>query len=617
MDLKSKMFNLKASSIFLLAFCVSLTARGQQISALNSLNSPYDEQHAVLAPYGDLFFSVGFHPENSGGPSDYGDIWMSSKNQKNQWNKPIRLKELSTPGNDVVVGFPDPLTIFIYHSGDGRPQGIHQYSKFGKTWTYVRPLEMGNFKNSSTHFSGRLSYDGNIIVMSMKTPGSFGNEDIYISFKKSEGVWTSPKNIGNTINTFAQEQTPYLSEDQKILYFSSNATADRSGKNIYTSKRLDDTWEKWSNPQPLNSANSIGSELGFANIFKEENLAIFTTTINSEGMGDFMLLGYQPEEIYPEIMKEGLYLEDEIKEKQTSGEAAIDKIEEKEVKKEQLAVLEDEIKEELTSVAKEETARLDSLKVQAEEIKVAKEEKVTEVKKIEEKLNETSIPVVVSEAEKPEEKKELPVVAVGNRPERENDLNLVQILDIKSKKAIDYKITITNPNSITKELTDQQSMQEEWDKWDWNSILVSAKGYIPANLSIEDWNALENNTLYMIPAVSGASLVLKNIQFAKGTAEFEDARSIQVLDQLLNFMEENENIKIRLEGHTDNAGDPGLNKDLSLKRASKIRAYLTVKGIKFERIRISGWGGTRPIADNSTEEGRELNRRVEMYIEKK
>jgi outer membrane protein OmpA-like peptidoglycan-associated protein len=239
------------------------------------------------------------------------------------------------------------------------------------------------------------------------------------------------------------------------------------------------------------------------------------------------------------------------------------------------------------------------------------------VKQIEEKLNETSIPVVVSEAEKSEVKKELPVAAVGNRLERETDLNLVQILDIKSKKAIDYKITITNPNSITKELTDQQSMQEEWDKWDWNSILVSAKGYIPANLSIEDWNALENNRLYMIPAVSGASLVLKNIQFAKGTAEFEDARSIQVLDQLLNFMEENENIKIRLEGHTDNAGDPGLNKDLSLKRASKIRAYLTVKGIKFERIRISGWGGTRPIADNSTEEGRELNRRVEMYIEKK
>jgi outer membrane protein OmpA-like peptidoglycan-associated protein len=52
-----------------------------------------------------------------------------------------------------------------------------------------------------------------------------------------------------------------------------------------------------------------------------------------------------------------------------------------------------------------------------------------------------------------------------------------------------------------------------------------------------------------------------------------------------------------------------------MKRASKIRGYLTLNGVEFERVRISGWGGTRPIADNSTEEGKNKNRRVEMLIE--
>jgi outer membrane protein OmpA-like peptidoglycan-associated protein len=608
MKLKNKTFHLKASSLFLLAFCVFLSVTGQQISVINSLNSPYDEQHAVLAPYGDLFFSVGFHPENTGGPTDFGDVWLSSKNKKGEWNKPLRVKELSTPGNDIVVGFPDPITIFVYHSGDGRSQGIHQYSKFGNAWNYVRPLEMGSFKNSSTHFSGRLSKDGKIIIMSMKTYGSYGNEDIHVSFKKSEGVWTSPKNIGNSINTYAQEQTPYLSEDQEVLFFSSNAIADSGGKNIYASRRLDETWENWSKPQPLNSANSIGSELGFANIFEEQNIAIFTTTINSEGMGDFMLLGYDPEEVFPEPIAVLPSQEDEIINKPILAQVQIME----EAKKEEQSGVQEELKENAITVEKVVPIRQDSLKTNSEEVKLLAEEKNEEIETLEEKREETT----VSAVEQVSLNQELLKTEIDIPSESDEELNIVQILDINTKEPVDYKITFSGKSANIKEIDDQQNMQEEWNNGDWNNILISAKGYIPTNLGVEDWNSLENNILFLIPAVSGASLVLKNIQFAKGTAEFEDARSIVVLDQLLNFMMENEDIRIRLEGHTDNAGDPGLNKDLSLKRASKIRAYLTVKGIKFERIRISGWGGTRPIADNSTEEGRERNRRVEMYIEK-
>ncbi|WP_291780960.1 OmpA family protein, partial [Cecembia sp.] len=125
-----------------------------------------------------------------------------------------------------------------------------------------------------------------------------------------------------------------------------------------------------------------------------------------------------------------------------------------------------------------------------------------------------------------------------------------------------------------------------------------------------------NDILYLDPADSGASLVLRNIQFTRGTSEFADNRTLLELDRLVLFMKENEDITIRLEGHTDNLGDPGLNKELSIKRASKIRTYLAMKGIDFERIRTSGWGGTKPLANNNTQEGREINRRVELYIER-
>jgi outer membrane protein OmpA-like peptidoglycan-associated protein len=195
-------------------------------------------------------------------------------------------------------------------------------------------------------------------------------------------------------------------------------------------------------------------------------------------------------------------------------------------------------------------------------------------------------------------------------------LNKVQILDNQTGKPVVYKLTVSDNNSFMKELDNQEEMKKEFETWDWKHIMVLARGYLPIGFNVEEWQKLEENELYLEPASTGASLVLKNIQFGRGTSEFADAKTLQELDRLVLFMNENEDIIIRLEGHTDNIGDPGLNKELSLSRASKIRTHLALKGIDYERIRTSGWGGTRPLADNNTEEGREMNRRVELYIER-
>jgi OOP family OmpA-OmpF porin len=72
--------------------------------------------------------------------------------------------------------------------------------------------------------------------------------------------------------------------------------------------------------------------------------------------------------------------------------------------------------------------------------------------------------------------------------------------------------------------------------------------------------------------------------------------------------------KIRLAGHTDNIGQAEDNKKLSQARAESVRKQLIEYGCKAENIQAFGYGDTKPVADNSTEEGRQQNRRVEITI---
>lgn len=86
------------------------------------------------------------------------------------------------------------------------------------------------------------------------------------------------------------------------------------------------------------------------------------------------------------------------------------------------------------------------------------------------------------------------------------------------------------------------------------------------------------------------------------------------LDGLVKMMASNPLMKIRIEGHTDNQGDPQLNKKLSLERAYNVREYLISKGISGIRIQFKGYGETQPLVPNDSEENRQKNRRVEFVI---
>lgn len=106
---------------------------------------------------------------------------------------------------------------------------------------------------------------------------------------------------------------------------------------------------------------------------------------------------------------------------------------------------------------------------------------------------------------------------------------------------------------------------------------------------------------------------LQNISFNQGKAYLLPP-AMKQLDLIAEWMKTDTLVRVRFIGHTDNVGDSLLNVQLSEERVHQVRQYLLNKGIAVERIEIIGVGGSYPLADNTTEEGRKLNRRVEMEI---
>lgn len=106
---------------------------------------------------------------------------------------------------------------------------------------------------------------------------------------------------------------------------------------------------------------------------------------------------------------------------------------------------------------------------------------------------------------------------------------------------------------------------------------------------------------------------IKLVQFESGKAVLLK-KSYAVLDEVVAVMNQYSEYSLNISGHTDNAGDDKMNQDLSARRAKACYDYLTSKGIAAARMAHTGYGETKPVADNKTAAGREQNRRVEFEL---
>ena len=111
----------------------------------------------------------------------------------------------------------------------------------------------------------------------------------------------------------------------------------------------------------------------------------------------------------------------------------------------------------------------------------------------------------------------------------------------------------------------------------------------------------------------GASIDLNTIRFETGSADLEAGYQADLV-RLVNWLESNPTANVEIIGHTDNVGSDASNKTLSANRAKSVKTFLVANKIESSRLFTSGQGSSSPVSTNDTEEGRALNRRVEIVI---
>jgi hypothetical protein len=146
---------------------------------------------------------------------------------------------------------------------------------------------------------------------------------------------------------------------------------------------------------------------------------------------------------------------------------------------------------------------------------------------------------------------------------------------------------------------------------------VNRKGYLFYSDNFETIaghtdTALQIN-IPLQPLEAGASIILKNIFFASNEFVIK-AESEAELNNLLLLLRDNPTVRIMISGHTDNVGNASNNLTLSSNRAKSVLKFLQQNGIDANRLVAKGWGATKPVAENTTEEGRSKNRRTELSI---
>jgi len=153
------------------------------------------------------------------------------------------------------------------------------------------------------------------------------------------------------------------------------------------------------------------------------------------------------------------------------------------------------------------------------------------------------------------------------------------------------------------------------------ALNVSAPGYLFYSENYKLGKSLKPTDVFEVdiqlnPIETGQSIVLKNIFFETGSFGLKNESQVE-LNKLVEFLNKNPTLVIEIGGHTDNVGNDQANMLLSENRAKSVVDFLVAKGIIVTRLQAKGYGETIPKGDNSTEKGREENRRTEFRIVKK
>ncbi len=229
-----------------------------------NVNSPAEESMPLISPTGDkLFFVRTFYEFNTGGKLSGQDIWVSSRNDSGQWEPATnQLININNQRNNAVVGFnTDGTALYLlnsYKPNTTKIHGIAKSIKVGNEWSKPYDIRITGLESDNSFIGFYMNPGEDVLFISMNAPGSYGEEDLYVSIKGENGRWSKPENLGATINTKGFEISPYLAPDGETLFFASDGHDGFGGSDIYMAKRLYDSWIIWT--KPINLGSEINSE---------------------------------------------------------------------------------------------------------------------------------------------------------------------------------------------------------------------------------------------------------------------------------------------------------------------------------------------------------------------
>lgn len=463
--------------------------------------------------------------------------------------------EVNTAESEYFPSIPIDGSQLIFTRKVNRTNEDFFYSmRTAKGWTKSELLS-GGINTPMNEGALIISQDANWMVFdACHRKDGYGSCDIYISYLTNSG-WSEALNLGGEVNTDQWEVQPCLSPDKRDLYFTSNRPGGYGGSDIYVTHLLPNG--NWSQPENLGPAiNTSGDEA--TPFIHADNQTLYFASNGLQGYGDADIF---------------------VVRKSADGKWGTP---------ENLGFPINSIEHEgsLFIEANGKTAYFAS--------------------------------------DKKDSRGGLDIYSFELREDVRPHKTLWikgQVFDLKTKKGLPSSvelIDLTTRQPISKVQTDETGnylitlpVGKDY------AFNVNRRGYLfySDNYSLKDKSpdSTYEKNIPLQPIEVNAAVVLRNIFFDFNKFDLKPESQVE-LDKLVQLLQENPTVRIQIEGHTDNIGNAGDNLKLSENRAKAVVNYLVSKGISAGRLTAKGFGATRPVAENSSEEGRAQNRRTELKV---
>lgn len=257
-----------------------------------AVNTVYPEYSAVISLDGTSLYFTSRRQWEDQSTDDYRDaqynqfpedIYVSYMDEEQNWSKPSRLSFCEGRLNEASVTVSsDERIVYTYEDRTGN--GDIYYSDFQRN--EFSSLKLFDNKNVNTKYwetHCAVTPDGQQMYFASDRPGGFGKRDIYRIVRLPNGNWSEPVNLGPTVNTAEDEESPFIAVDNKTLYFSSNGKTSMGEFDIFVSVR--DENNNWSAPINLGyPINSTGDDIFYTTT--SDGLTGYLTSFRKKGFGE-------------------------------------------------------------------------------------------------------------------------------------------------------------------------------------------------------------------------------------------------------------------------------------------------------------------------------------------